>query len=84
MDANVQTKSRRICLLRNELILRHNFNLRLPAIKLNSSGDLELLPLQCRYRSVSSQRCASGNPAGKGLVRVGSSEVDKRVALPTC
>ena len=52
-------------------------------VKLNSSCDLDLLPLEHRYRIVSSQRCASGDPAGKCLVRVHSPEIDKRVTLLT-
>ena len=52
-------------------------------VKCNSSGDLDLLPLQCRYRPVGSQRRASGNPTGKGQVRVDAAEIDKRIALPT-
>jgi hypothetical protein len=44
--ATAETESRRIYLLRNELILRHNFNLRLPAIKLDPAGDLHILPLE--------------------------------------
>jgi hypothetical protein len=46
-------------------------NTGLAAIKLNSTCDLDLLPLQGRYRII------SGNPTGKGLVWVGSPKLMK-------
>ena len=55
-------------------------NTRLGAIKLNSTRDLDLLPLQCQYRIISGQRQSNR----KGLVWVGSPVIDEGVSLPTC